>query len=163
MAWFLVSYKIPTNGPRAGMANTRVLALDDYTPLILADGGAWDATEVLGNKALAKVRASDATLTTIAADPLCVRLPFDTLDTPLASLPLAARQRLQTALENAGYTLQEITNTVGDLSTVTARDALTFFASRRRKPRFDSAMQQIVFDGAVLACRSVLDVDRVIT
>lgn len=161
MAWFLVSYKTPTSGPRAGMANTRVLALDDYTPLILADGGAWDATEVLGNKALAKVRASVATLTTIADDPLCVRLPFDTLDTPLASLPLVARQRIRTALKNAGYTLLEITANVGDLSTITAREALEFFASRRHKPRFDTVTQQIVLDGTIVACRSVLDVDRV--
>lgn len=159
MAWFLVAYKTPTSGPRAGMPNTRVLAIDDYTPLIVADGGAWDATEVLGDQAIAKVRASEETLTAIASDPLCVRLPFDTLDIPLSSVPVVARQRILSRLATAGYPVQKISEKVGDLSGVTAKDVLEFFASQRRKPRFDAGTKKILFDGPVLPCRSIEDIN----
>jgi hypothetical protein len=45
----------------------RICAMIDFNPQIQADGGNWAESEVLGNVALVKVRASDTTLATIQA------------------------------------------------------------------------------------------------
>ena len=60
LAWFICPYK---RGP--GPDVIRYPAMDDFTSLIRGDGGDWAETEILGNAALVKVRASSGTLTTI--------------------------------------------------------------------------------------------------
>ena len=64
VAWFVAPYK---NYP--GEPNARYCAMDDYTAIIVADGGAWDESEINGNQAIVKVRAKQATLDLIASNP----------------------------------------------------------------------------------------------
>jgi hypothetical protein len=81
-AWYFAPYK-----RRAGaLYPTRYCSIDDYTTLVSADGGAWSEAECLGNSAVVKVRASQATLDTIAADPNILRVPLALLDSTLERL-----------------------------------------------------------------------------
>lgn len=61
ISWYIVPYKIVESTPR----NTRYCAMDDYTSVIYGEGGQWTETEVLGNRAIVKVRASETALTTL--------------------------------------------------------------------------------------------------
>lgn len=124
----------------------RYCQMDDHTGAIQADGGAWAATEVLGHRALVKVRASQATLDTLAG--IFRRLPMRHLDTPLSDLPLAVRRAIRDELEAMGYPLAEITDALGaHLGSVTLCQVLAFAARRRRKVRYDAATDSIVDDG----------------
>lgn len=154
--WFVCRYIRPLIGPYANDPRGRACAMDRYTALIRADGGDWRETEVLGNRTIVKVRASAATLTTIAADPDIIRIPVALLDDPLSSLSAGQRTALRNELQDMGYTLGEIHAALGsDLSTITLGQLLRFAATRRRAARFDGGTQAIVCDGAVLACDSI--------
>jgi hypothetical protein len=118
-----------------------------FTPQIHADGGAWRAIEVLGNRCLAKVRASASTLSTINAAPGFVRVPLTRLDDPLSSLSPAQRTAIRNILTDAGYTMAEINARFPNLADHTLGDALRFLASRRLKPRYDAATDTIILDG----------------
>jgi len=65
--------------------------MDDHTATILTDGGDWSETEVLGDVAIVKVRASDATLTTVNASPGFLQIPVARLSDSLASLRPAVK------------------------------------------------------------------------
>lgn len=142
-AWFLCPYKedLDPNNPR------RVCAMDDFTALITADGGAWRETEILGNRAIVKVRATPATLATIAAAPGVRRIPLARLDDPLSTLTPAQRTAIRNEILNAGYTVEEVTAALPNLTTATLRDVLRFMASRRVKTHFDATTNTFVFDG----------------
>lgn len=152
VAWFLAPYK-----RRAGtISPDRYCAMDDYTA-----SAAWTETEVLGNRAVVKVRASEVTLAAINADPDFVRLPKDALDDPLSDLSSGQKAALRNLLLDMGYTLQEIQARFGaDLGDYTLRDVLRFMASRRLKPRHDRVNDTIVLDGEAQSCRDVDHVDR---
>jgi hypothetical protein len=159
-AWFIVPYKRRDHYGRPG----RYCAMDDFTAQIIAEGGWWTETEVLGNRALVKVRASAATLTQIAAEQGIKRLPKDRLDDSLATLSPAARQAIRAELEDMGYTLAEIQARFGtDLSAYTLGDVLRFAATRRLKPRYDSSSDTIVCDGPAQLCRALAEVDAEVT
>lgn len=70
-AFFIAPYKRDLSFP----GPARYCAMDDFTPLIRTDGGDWAEAEIVGNRAIVKVRASDATLNTIASEPTFARLP----------------------------------------------------------------------------------------
>lgn len=152
IAWFLVPYK-----RRVGMVPvTRYCAMDDFTASVTA----WTETEVLGDRAIVKVRALSGVLTTLNAEPGFVRLPKDALDDPLSDLTAGQKTALRDILTDMGYTLSEIQNRFGsDLGAYTLHDVLRFMASRRRKPRYDTGTDAIILDGEVQDCRSVEDVD----
>jgi hypothetical protein len=155
-AWFIAPYKRRAGAARPG----RYCAMDDFTAQIIAEGGHWSETEVLGNRALVKVRASADTLTQIAAEQGIKRLPKDRLDDSLATLSPAVRQAIRAELEDMGYTLAEIQARFGtDLSAYTLGDVLRFAASRRLKPRYDAGSDAIVCDGPAQQCRPLNDVD----
>jgi hypothetical protein len=157
-AWLIARYTLKD----IGMADpARVCPVDNYTAQILADGGNWSESEVLGDRAVVKVKAQTATLTTIAADPLINRLPLNALTARLSSLNNNQRSALQTALLDMGYSQAEITARFPDLKAISLGDLLGFAASRRLKPRRDGT-GAIVFDGPAQSCRPIDDVDAVV-
>lgn len=158
MAWFLAPYKRRLIGSATRVM--RYCAMDDFTPQITADGGAWTETEVLGNHAIVKVRASAATLSTINAAAGFVRLPKDALDSVLTDLTLAQKTALRDKIEELGYPRAEWQADLGaDLSLVTMRDILVFLTKRRREARYDPATDTIVCDGPLGSVRPLESVD----
>jgi phage terminase large subunit-like protein len=141
--------------------------MDEYTAVIFANGGNWSESEVLGNHAVVKVRASAATLTTIAADVRFHRIPVALLDDTLASLTNAQIDAISNKVQALGYSLAEIQAALGttraQIRQKTLRQVLRFVASRRIKPRYDANTQAVVFDtGVVETPRSIEDVDAAV-
>jgi hypothetical protein len=135
--------------------------MDEFTPQIYSQGGQWAETEVLGNYAIVKVRASDATLTTIAATEGFQRLPLTLLTESLSSLTGAQRTSIRNRLIAMGYTDTEINTALGaNIGQRTLGQVLRFAASRRLKPRYDAMQDLIVLDGPVQTCRLIEDVDN---
>ena len=62
LGWFVCPYVRRNPGETPA---ERYYIVDDLTATICADGGDWDETEILGDVALVKVRASVATLTLV--------------------------------------------------------------------------------------------------
>jgi len=156
VGWFIAPFarRLASTRPE------RYCVMDDFTTIILADDGDWHETEVLGNRAVVKVRASAATLTLIAAAPGIKRLPKDALGEPLSDLTNTQKTALQGELLDMGYSLSELRAALGnDLGSKTLGDVVRFAARRRLKPRYDSATDTIILDGPVQPCRSIDDVD----
>lgn len=157
IGWFIAPYKRLLVGVRGP---TRYCAMDDFTTLIWADGGDWTETEILGNRAVVKVRASSTTLTAINAAVGFTRLPKDALDIALSDLTNGQKQALRDEALDQGYTLSEIQDRFpNDLGSYTLGEVLRFMATRRRKPRYDQPSDTIILDGPVQGCRLVDDVD----
>lgn len=149
LAWFVVPYK-----RRVGeVPPTRYCAMDDFTTLILADGGAWDETEILGDRALVKVRASTATLTTIGATAGYFAIPsrFFRLEDSFADLTAGERNQISNAITGLGYTQAELDAAMGATLALwrakTLADLLRLAATRRLRPRYDQPTDTIVCDG----------------
>jgi len=157
VAWFIAPYVRDTSNP-ARIA--RYVIVDDLTPAIRADGGDWSETEVLGQEAIVKVRASAATLALVAALPGVTRLPVGSLDDPLATLTNQQKNAIRNRVTALGYTLSELNARFpDDLGTYTLRDLLSFIARRRRKVRYDAGTDAILDDGPVQPVRALADVD----
>lgn len=158
VGWFLAPYaRRPNYGGRAD----RYVIVNDLTPQIFADGGFWSETEVLGQHAIVKVRATAATLQAVAGLPGVTRIPVARLDDPLSSLSNAQKNALRNRVQALGYTMSEIqARFPNDLGTYTLRQLLTFVASRRRKVRFDPVSDEVFDDGPEQPVRPVFDVDR---
>jgi hypothetical protein len=156
IGWYLVPYK-RLAGERFPV---RYCAMDDFTAAIRVEGGDWAETEVLGNRAIVKVRASAASLAAIDAEPGFVRLPKDRLNDSLASLSAGQKTALRNILTDMGYTLAEIQAALGaDIGQKTLADVLRFMATRRKKPRYDRDADEIILDGDDQPCRMVESVD----
>lgn len=156
VGWFLVPFKRDTSVtyPR------RLPAVWDMRAQIQADGGFFACSEVLGNYAITKVRASSATLQAIGALQGVRRLPKDRLDDPLSSLTNTQKTTLRNWIESLGYPRAEWQQDLGnDLGAVTLRQVLQFIRKRRLKPRYDTATDTIILDGPVQATRRLEDVD----
>ena len=160
IGWFICPYK-----RRIGEANpTRYCAMDDHTATILADGGDWSETEVLGDVAIVKVRASASSLTSINASPGFLRIPVERLDDSLASLSPTAKTVILTRLQSMGYSIGEIAAALpNDLGTYTLRDVLRFASRRRLKPRYDVNSDVVVCDGPIQPVRPIEEVDASVT
>lgn len=164
MAWFICPMKQRPD-PNGFVIPLRYCGMDDFTPLIITqDGGDWSESEVLGGYAVVKVRASAATLSTIAGTAGFQRIPRDLLDDPLSSLSTAQRRAVKDKLNEMGYTDAEISAALGNinLNLVTLGQVLRFAASRRLKPRWDEGNQVISLDGAFQACRPIAEVDAAV-
>lgn len=149
IGWYIVPYS-RREGPRP----VRYCAMDDHTETILADGGDWREVEVLGNRAIVKVRASAATLSTLNG--IFKRLPKNALNLSLSDLTNPQKIALRNELTDAGYSLAEIQARFGsDLGQFTLRDVLRFMATRRNKPRYDANLDEIFLDGPVQACNDI--------
>jgi len=124
--------------------------MNDHNSAIQADAGAWAEVEYLGNRALVKVRATDATLDAIAAaHPTWFRFPRPPggLDTRMNQLTGAQRTALNNQALNAGYTQAEI-DALGFTGATTLRQVGQFLLGKRKKVRFDTPTDAFVFDGA---------------
>jgi hypothetical protein len=160
IAWYLCPYNARTT---RRTNDSRYCAMQDFDAQIVADGGAWVETEVLGNHALVKVRAASSTLTTINAAAGFTRLPKDALNMPLSDLANPQKAALRDKALALGYTMDEITARFGnDLGAYTLGDVARFIATRRITARYDAALQNFVFDGAQVTPRSVDEVDGTI-
>ena len=156
--WYLVPYKRHLTGK----IPSRYCAMDDFTPGIQADGGAWAETEVLGNHAIVKVRARTATLTLLNAQ--FQRLPGTTLTDTLTSLTTVQVSALQDIIIALGYSAEELKAALGtNLRAKTLGDVLRFIASRRLKPRYDAATDTILLDGPVQSCRTPDVIEGMVT
>lgn len=152
IGWYIVSYKIAEPPYSGAPRNMRYCAMDDYTSVIYGEGGQWTETEILGDRAIVKVRASSTTLTMLNG--VYKRLPKDRLDDSLSSLSTTAKQALKSEALDMGYTIEELQEKFpNDLGTYTLREVLKFFATRRLKPRYDSNTDTIYIDGIVQTCR----------
>lgn len=161
IGWYIVPYK-----RREGRRQpTRYCAMDDYTQeIIYTYGGAWAETEVLGNRAIVKVRTRNAILDILDAVPGFRRLPKDRLDQNLANLSGVVLAAMRDQLLNMGYTQDEIHERFGgNLGDFTLRDFLHFVAQRRLKPRYNPANDTIYLDGEIQECRSIESVDEEVT
>lgn len=141
----------------------RVCKIEQYASLIAAEGGSYRAAEILGGYCVAKVRANAAAVTALAADADLQRLPKDRIDDPLSTLTNQQKTRLRNFILSLGYTAQEVqARFPNDLGTYTLRDVLRFMATRRLKPRYDSAADTIVLDGPIQPVKSPDTLDEAI-
>lgn len=157
IAWFIVPYKRHPHRPR-----TRYPAIDDYTEIIRAHGGDWRETEILGNRALVKVRAPQTVLNTLAAFSDFKHIPKARLNEPLSDLSPAVLNALRDELLDQGYTMQQLRSRFGsppDLTQYSLGDVLRFMASQRRKPRYDRETDTIIVDGDIQTPKPVDVVD----
>lgn len=161
IAWFIAPYKHDPLNIHPG----RYCSMNDYIDLIVADGGAWAGTEVLGNVDLVKVRASDATLATIAADVNIMRIPSHwKLSDTLGDLTAGQKNAILNKAQALGYSLAEIqTRFPADLGTYTLGDVLRFIATRRLRDRYDADTDTIICDGIEQPVTPIWDVDGRVT
>lgn len=158
LAWYVVPYKRENPGE---VPAARYCAMDDFTAQILADGGAWDETEILGDKALCKVRASTATLTLISGTAGFFTIPtrFLRLEDSFADLTNGERNQMTSAILGLGYTQAELDAAMGTSLALwrqkTLGDLLELAATRRLKPRYDQPTDSIVLDGPVQPVKPV--------
>jgi hypothetical protein len=153
--WYIIPYKRHPILPR-----TRYPAIDDYTDVVVAAGGTWAETEILGNRCLVKVRAPAALLDSLASVPEYKRLPKDRLDDSLVDLSSQIKRALRDELRDQGYTVAEIHARFGDdLGQYTLRDLLRFMATRRLRPRWNAETDEIILDGPSQGCRPIASVD----
>lgn len=154
LAWFICPM-ITTDTGSAPFHWRRKCAMDNFTLQILADGGDWMESEVLGNVALVKVRASDATLTAIqgAAGYLRVLAKINLTET-MTDLSAAQRNAIQTRLLNMGYTQAEIDAAMGTNLTQwrqrTFGDLLRLICTKRLKPLSIDANGNVTFSSTVV-------------
>lgn len=168
IAWYIAPYKREDS---EGFDKTKPLsmhnhpgrycAIEDYGKQIYANGGNWAVTEVLGDRAIVKVKAEPSTLATLNI--VFKRMPKDRLDDPLLDLSLAVKIAIINKILDMGYTIQEINDRLpNDLGTYTLRDVLKMMATRRRKPRYDAIADKIICDGAIQPVRPIEDVDNAV-
>ena len=155
VGWFVCGY----TRQDIGSIPARVCAMVAFSAPLRAVGGVWREIEVLGGRALVKVRAPSAALDTLAAQPGIRRIPLAFLDESLSSLTQNQRNAIRQELLDAGYTDAQITSALPDLAATTLREVLRFFASRRQKPRHDAVADDIVLDGPDQPCEDVDAVD----
>ncbi len=143
--------------------------MDDFTVQILADGGTWDETEILGDKALVKVRALAATLATIsgAAGFFTIPTRFFRLEDSFVDLTNGERNQITSAILSLGYTQAELDAAMGTTLTQwrarTLGDLLRMAATRRLKPRYNAGTDTIILDGPVQPVKPVaLVAERVV-
>jgi hypothetical protein len=145
--------------------------MDDFTDQIWADNGwpqgnvpespdFWDETEILGDKALVKVRAETTTLATISGTVGFFTIPtrYVLLADNLSDMTAGERNQIQNAILSLGYTQGEIDAAMGNSLTLwrtkTLDDLLSIIASRRLKPRYNQPTDTIVCDGPVQPVKS---------
>ncbi len=157
IGWYVAPYKIKQEVPD-GLRNMRYCAMDDYTNTIFAESGNWSETEILGNRAIVKVRASESTLTIL--NDVFKRIPKNRLDDTLSDLSTTVKQALKNEALDMGYSIVELQERFpNDLGTYTLKDVLRFYAKRRLKPRYIASTDEIKIDGIEQVCKSIESVD----
>lgn len=158
LGWFVIPYKRRNPGETPP---ERYCGADDFTAQVLADGGTWDETEILGDVALVKVRASQATLNAIGnvGGTFTVPQKWIEMQDSLVSMTAGERNQLQSAVLSLGYTQAEVDaamgSTLAQWRTHVLGDLLEMAATRRLKPRYVSGTDTIVVDGPVQPVKDV--------
>jgi len=138
--------------------------MDDYTKEIYTDGGNWSESEILGDAAIVKVKASDKTLTIIQSAKEFFRIPIHVgLDEKLSNVTSDDRTAILTKLNGLGYSMDEIEEVLGkDLSEFNDKklnELLTFTASRRLKPlRIVNGITE--FTSEIVAPKPIESIDK---
>lgn len=138
-----------------------------FLPQITADGGNLAFSEGLGDQAVCKVLASQATLDLIAAETGFLEIPrrWTRLLDSLATMTNGERNQIQNKLISLGFTQAEIDgvmgNTLAQWRTHALVDLLNLFTLRRFTPR--RVGNVITLDGPQRACRPISDVDAKVT
>ena len=155
IGWYIVPYnRLPDDMPMPG----RYCAMKDHIQFSGQGAEVWTETEVLGNHAIVKVRAEQATLQTL--NQAFERMPVDDLLDDLDELPPSALNRLRSVLRGLGYSNQELNEALpGNWGQYTLGEILEVAASYRLKPRYDAAADLVILDGPQQPCRSVESVD----
>ena len=112
---------------------------------------------------VAKIRASETTLSDVNAILGVIRLPKNSINDSLADLTTAQKNAIKDKLISIGYPLSEIRQRFGnniDLQNYTLADVLRFALKRRLKPRFGDATRTVVIDGPEQPTRSLEDIDQ---
>lgn len=140
IGWFIVPMAVvETIGEEGESRWHRQCDMNRHNSLIFADGGTWGESECLGDQALVKVRASDATLATIGGTPGFLRI-LSKIDLSEAMTDLTAGQRnvITNRLLNMGYIQSEIDQRMGSSLAQWRQkvfgDLLDMIATRRMKP-----------------------------
>src|SRR3989304_8242880 len=156
LGWYIVPYarKIFSNPAHPPV---RYCLMENYMPLIRADGGSWDGVEVMGNPAIVKVKADTVTLGVL--DGMFTRIPLDDITASLNSLTNSQRTMIRSKILDMGYSLAEFNSRFpGNLGSYTLRDVLTFAASRRQMHHYDLATDPIVIDSDTRPCSKTIGV-----
>lgn len=145
-------------------ARGRMPAIINFSAELAAEGAKVVYSEVLGSYAIAKVNASVALLQLIDADADHIVIALNKqLDSTLSDLSQAQKDRIRNVVLAMGYTVEEITATLGnDIGAITLRQLLQFCAQRRFKPRWDETSQSIILDGPQQQCRQPESLDVVV-
>lgn len=155
IAWYIAPYKRRENSHRP----TRYCAMDDYTQqIIYKDGGNWSETEVLGDRAIVKVKAEEKTIETL--DTVFKRLPVDSLDSGLTTKTAEVKTSISSELADMGYKSSDTSKV--NLDTCKAVDLLKVMATKRLAPRYDAEKDLIICDGIEQQCRSIESVDKAV-
>jgi len=158
-AWFICGYKTVLGSTAS--SSYRYCMMDDFTPAIQTDKGAWSESEILGGNAVVKVRASDPVLATIAVTPGFIRISTHvSLTDTLGDLTTSQRNSILVKIQALGYSLTEVQSSLPtNWISVTLKQVLKFITQRRLDSRWDTATKNILVDGPVQACRSIESVD----
>jgi hypothetical protein len=147
IAWYIAPYKRWERAPKS--RPTRICAMDDYTDQIIKkDGGNWREVEILGNRAVVKVKAETTTLATL--DSVFLRIPGKELNDSLATVDASKKTSIVAQIADMGYSDTEVRAKFGvqkDLTQFKLKDVLEFMATRRFIPRYDAEKDEIVCDG----------------
>ena len=167
LAWFLVPYE--SNNLTDGIfiiRHRRRPVTSRYLPEIVADGGAVQTSEGLGNHAVARVRASQATLDLIAAHAGVIRVPqrWLRLVDNFTDMTNGERNQIENKLLSVGFTQAEIDaalgSTLAEWRAHTLHDLLNLVCSGRIESRRQGS--NIIFDGPVRPCRPVAELERLV-
>lgn len=156
IGWYIAPYKMFDPAILGNPDRTRYCAMMDYSPQIKSDGGKWSETEVLGDRAVVKVRASQTTLTFL--DGVFTRMPKDDTEDLLSSVSIGGKASLKIEGLDMGYTNTEWEKEFpNNLGTYKLKEVLHFYTKRRLKPRWDGS--KIVIDGIEQSCKPIELVD----
>ncbi len=152
VGWFIAAYKRRVPAPFNGFV--RYCPVDDFTGQVLADGGDWREIETPGGFCLVKVRASPATLSTVAAAPGIQQLPAAALNASLGSLSAGAKTAIVNKVTSSppagmGIPLATLQAALGaDIGTHTLGDVLRFCAQTRAAGgiRYVAGNDTVVYD-----------------
>jgi hypothetical protein len=165
IAWFVCGFWTQVKsyvGPLKAIREPTIIK--NFAKTVQDEGGKMAYTEVLGDTAVFKVMANQATLDAIAVSSGVFKFPLNILNGTLVSLTTAQRTAIRNRLIQMGYPDIEITADLGsNIRTKTLGDILRFAAKRRLKPRWDADTQSVKIDGTVQECTPISYVDGKVT
>lgn len=164
VAWFISPYERDnlTDGVFI-LKHRRRPVVAKHLSAIAADGGSLAWSEGLGDLAVAKVNASEATLTAISGEAGMLTVPrrWVRLIDGFGDMTNGERNQIENRLLAAGFSQAEIDAAMGSTlalwRTKSLQDLLTLFTSRRLAPR--RVGNVITLDGPPLPTRPITDVD----